>query len=405
MIKKLKHRFILIIMALLGFVFLLIIAAINYANYSFSQSHSENILQTLLENKGQSLPENGPESEKALLVFPRNDFEFDQFLTVKLDENLNILDVIGAKGSIELTDGWLTAVQAIIAENNESGNWEGYRYRIASDTDGYILAVIDQRISDAMNQRTLAFSLLIGGISLFVFFIIALVLANSLTQPVEEAFEKQKQFISDASHELKTPIAVISVNADVLEREIGKNQYLSFIQSESVRMDYLVNDLLTLARMDSIENRDAFKVFDLSQVSEGVTLGFESSAFEAKKDLQIEIQKNISLLGDQQKIKQLLSILIDNAIKYANDNGQIKVILESKNDYRRLAVYNTGEGICETEKLKIFERFYRIDASRSKKTGGYGLGLAIAKSIVEEHHGKIWVEGQTGEWICFEIRL
>lgn len=168
-------------------------------------------------------------------------------------------------------------------------------------------------------------------------------------------------------------------------------------------MDYLVKDLLTLARMDGIKNCDHYETFDLSQVIEGVTLTFESCAYELNKVLETDIQKNITLFGDPEKIKQLLSILLDNAIKYASDRGLIRVTLEMKNDERHLSVFNVGDGISLSERNKIFERFYRVDESRSKQTGGYGLGLAIAKSIVEQHEGKIWVEGESGQWISFEI--
>jgi len=403
MIKKLKRRFVLIIMSILGIVFLFIIAAINYSNYSYSKTHSEDLLKTLIENNGEVKPMNEPSSETFKFALPRNDFEFDQFVTVKLDDQLKITEVLGYKGTAELSDDWLTVVNAVLAESESSGNLDGYCYQLLENDEGFLLAIIDQRISVAMNRRTLWTSLFIGGVGLLIFFFIAIFLAKLLTKPVEEAFEKQKQFISDASHELKTPISVIAINADVLENEVGENKYLSHIKAESNRMDYLVKDLLTLARMDGIKNCDHYETFDLSQVIEGVTLTFESCAYELNKVLETDIQKNITLFGDPEKIKQLFSILLDNAIKYASDRGLIRVTLEMKNDERHLSVFNVGDGISLSERNKIFERFYRVDESRSKQTGGYGLGLAIAKSIVEQHEGKIWVEGESGQWISFEI--
>ncbi|WKY48927.1 HAMP domain-containing sensor histidine kinase [Eubacteriaceae bacterium ES3] len=361
-----------------------------------------NLLKTLISNEGV-LKTDINQTDKMPFLYPRNDFEFQQFITVKTDKNRNIIEIIGTQGSSELTDDWTEVVKGILSVGADNGIWDGYRYLFVPDQEGYILAVVDQRISNAMNRRTLITSLIIGGLGLLVFLFIAIFLSSLLVKPVEEAFDKQKQFISDASHELKTPISVIAINADVLESEIGQNSYLSFIQSESCRMEYLVNDLLILARMDSTKSCCQFNTLDLSQIIEGVVLTFESCAYEAHKGLQSEIQKNINFKGDSEKIKQLMSILLDNAIKYANDGGMIKVILEMKNEHRRLAVYNTGQGICESEKEKIFQRFYRVDASRSKQTGGYGLGLAIAKSIVEAHEGKIWVEGEAGSWICFEM--
>lgn len=219
------------------------------------------------------------------------------------------------------------------------------------------------------------------------------------------AFEKQKHFISDASHELKTPLTIISANADVLSDEIGDNKWLNYIKSQTERMNVLVNDLLNLTR---IENKTADFVcseFNLSKAIESTALPFECQAFEMQKSLDIDIQEDLMFKGSEDHIKQMTAIFIDNALKYSNDQGKIKITLKAQGDKRILSVFNTGSGIKEDEKEKIFERFYRSDDSRARSTGGYGLGLAIAKSIIDRYKFKISIEIAEGESICFTVTM
>jgi len=226
-----------------------------------------------------------------------------------------------------------------------------------------------------------------------------------MIKPVKDTFEKQKQFISDASHELKTPISVISANADVLENEIGHNKWLSYIKSESTRMNKLVNHLLTLARLDDAKHTYHFTEFNLGKTVLNVALPFESTAFEANIDFSLSIDDRIQYNGQKEEIMQLTAILIDNAIKHTDAGGTVKVTLKQLSGKRFLEVYNPGQGIARKEKSKIFERFYRSDEARSRSLESYGLGLSIAKSIVRNHKGKIEVQSLEGEWAKFTVTL
>lgn len=286
-----------------------------------------------------------------------------------------------------------------------AGALNGYQYLIVEKPYGKLLVFADQRISNALTDQLMTTSLIIGGITLFILFFVSLFLANLMVKPVEEAFEKQKRFVSDASHELKTPLSVITVNADVLAEDIGKNKYLSYIQSEATRMNILVNDLLTMAKLNSHDTACVFSSFNLSTSVESIALTFESTAFEEHKNYQLNIEDGIFYSGDINKIKQVIAILIDNAIKHADDNGLVTVSLKKIGDKIHLEVFNTGLGIPEDQKAKIFERFYRYDDSRSKNTGGYGLGLAIAKAIVDDHRGKIKVKSEINHWAKFIVIL
>jgi signal transduction histidine kinase len=245
----------------------------------------------------------------------------------------------------------------------------------------------------------------IGIISFILLSILTYFLSKKSIQPVKVAFEKQKQFISDASHELKTPLTIISANADILADEVGKNKWLEYIKSQTDRMNVLVNELLNLTRLENNTANIVFCEFDLSKAIENTALPFECQAFDSKKTFDIDIQEGLSISGSEVHVKQMAAIFIDNALKYSNDGGTVRITLKSQGDKKILSVFNTGAGIKEGEENKIFERFYRSDDSRARTTGGYGLGLAIAKSIIDKHKFKLTIDNVPGESICFNVTM
>ena len=222
-------------------------------------------------------------------------------------------------------------------------------------------------------------------------------LANWALRPVELAWQQQRQFIADASHELKTPLTVILANigilqshrADTIEAQL---KWVEYTKQEAIHMKKLVDDLLFLAKSDDGSARILYADFNLSDAVWSSLLPFESIAYEQGLTLNSEIEPNLFMKGDESQLKQLVVILLDNACKYAKGNGAITLLLKSAQDRVRLSVNNTGEPIPKEQLPHIFERFYRADdGARDRKQGGYGLGLAIAKSIVASHHGRISV--------------
>ena len=225
---------------------------------------------------------------------------------------------------------------------------------------------------------TVLSAFLVGVLGIVVVYIIAKKISKTIVKPVEDSFEKQKQFVSDASHELKTPLAVIEANADVLQDKIGENKWITYIQNEVQSMDKLVNDLLTLSRMEKTENTN-YQKFDLSKESKMTVAVFESMIYEKEIKLESNIDENIYFNGDKEDIKHIISIILDNAIKHTEKNNKIIVNVQTEKNDIKIEIKNQGEPIPEEEQEKIFERFYRVDKARNRNEKRYGLRTFYCK--------------------------
>ncbi len=232
-------------------------------------------------------------------------------------------------------------------------------------------------------------AILIVGI-LFSFWI-ARMLAAWLTKPVKETLDNQSTFISDVSHELKTPLAVITANADAIEAESGDSKWLTSIKSESLRMAGLITELLAASRLERADTVKTFEKVDFSSVVNETVMTFDALAFEKGVLIDTDIPDGIYVQGSKEKLHRLVGILVDNAVKYVNEGGSINVKLHQRLGSVVLTVKNTGSFVEKEYRKKIFDRFFRVDESRAKNGsfGSYGLGLSIARSIVEEHNGDI----------------
>lgn len=398
MIRKLRIKFILIIMMILLVVFAGVLLAINIITQNVSYNQNVEKLTRLAAN---DIGRGAHGDEGFLGENTANTF------SVKLDLEGNIRSIYLGQSEQLYDEEFLEEisyyVESALAQNERIGMVDSYMFLVESKIYGTLIVFLDNTQHEEQTEILFRATLVIGICTLAVLAIISSVLAFVATKPVKQAFDKQKAFISDASHELKTPLAVINTNIDVLESEIGVNKWLEYIKDESVRMNELVQELLCLARMDDSSSKAVFSNINLSNVVLLTVLPFESTVFESGKTLETEVDDDIMLHADESKIKHLVSILLDNAIKYSDDKGIIKVSLHMHNNKPTLEVYNTGKGIEKKDYKKIFERFYREDQARNSAKGGYGLGLAIAHSIVEEHGGKISVQSSYGHWITFTV--
>ncbi|MEK3838991.1 MULTISPECIES: sensor histidine kinase [unclassified Paenibacillus] len=250
----------------------------------------------------------------------------------------------------------------------------------------------------------------VGLLTLVILYFTSRYFAGRSIAPVREAFDKQKQFIADASHELKTPLTIINTNADVLlanSEDTIRNQakWLQYIKSETERMTRLVGDLLYLTEMDDARIGKLHGRFNMSEAVENIILTMEAVLFEKNISFDYDIQPELTVPGNPEQIKQVVMILLDNAVKYTNPKGAVHISLHKQNSDVLLSVSNTGEGIAAEHLARIFDRFYRTDTSRARKQGGYGLGLAIARSIVDQHQGRIYVKSVVGASTTFYVQL
>lgn len=275
---------------------------------------------------------------------------------------------------------------------------------------GYRITFLDITPGQAILTNLIYTFLFVALITLIAIFFISRFFANKSIQPIKDAFDKQTQFIADASHELKTPLAVINTNVDVLlqnsEDTINtQSKWLKYIKSEVERMTKLTNDLLYLTQVNYSDIKMIYSDFSMSDAVESSILTMEAVIFENNILLNYEIEPNLTIHGNSEQIKQVVMILLDNALKYTETKGRINLTL--KRDYNNiiLSLTNTCKGIPEEHLDRIFDRFYRVDKSRSRNSGGYGLGLAIAKAIVEQHGGKISVKSVLNESTTFKIEL
>lgn len=252
--------------------------------------------------------------------------------------------------------------------------------------------------------RSLLFSLLLIILLEVAIIYLSKIITSWIVKPVIDSFDKQKQFISDASHELKTPLAIISASAETIEGKVKDKKWIDNIKEETERMNHLVTNLLELSRTEDMKEKEVYSEIDLSKIIENKALSFESLMFENDLSLETNIEKKIKFSCSQDRIKELLSILIDNAIKHGEKKSIIKVELIKDKNYIYLLVTNKGIEIPESEQEKIFERFYRGDVSRNRDENRYGLGLSIAKNIVENHNGEISVDCKDG-YTTFKVIL
>lgn len=278
---------------------------------------------------------------------------------------------------------------------------EDLRFYRKAKIGGWRLVYLDMTMENNM-IRNLSGNMLLIGLGSFVgIFFLSMGLAYWITKPVERAWNQQRQFVADASHELKTPLTVILSNTDMLlnqctEADEHSEKRLGNIRAESIRMKGLVEDMLDLARSDAGRLKQQLAPVSVSDTVMDAVLLFEALAFERQKELQYQIEENLSVLGSGDRLKQLTEILLDNAMKYSPEQGCIWVKLERNSAKTlRLMVANTGDTMTPEQCRRIFERFYRTDPAR-QNNGGYGLGLSIASSIVTEMGGKIWCESRNG---------
>lgn len=407
MIQKLRRKFVLINMLLVSSVLLIVFSVLLYSSYQRLETNSLNDMKMALNRTSQSAP-------------PK--FEIGGSKPQDLPSTTPIVcAVLSSDGEISKTVGQNAEISQQVLEQAvqqalESGPNVGtissldLRYLRQEMPDGVKIAFADRSHEHDSIRSLFLSSLLVGACSLIAFFLISLFLARWALRPAERAWEQQRQFVADASHELKTPLTVILANTGILLSHRGSTieqqlKWVEYTRTEAVRMKQLVDDLLFLAKSDARRMPTPREPVDLSSTAWSSLLPYESVAFEQGVTLNSSIAPDLSVLGDAGRLQQLIVILLDNACKYAGEHGAVTLTLEQAQSKARLTVTNTGEPIPPGELEHIFGRFYRVDQSRARKTEGYGLGLSIAKTIVEAHGGKITAQSSAQSGTSFVVTL
>lgn len=390
MIRKLRWQFVAACMGLIAAVLAIVFGCVwASAQNALERSSHMALEQALSRRGGDLLPgfrQNGGDDQVLLPYFTVQVWGTTVYVTG------------GTYSGLEDTDALTAILTDCLSQEADEGSLPGYALRYLRQDDGLYtqIAFVDISLETAALRQMMASYLRIGLLSLLLLAGASFLLSLRVTRPVERAWRQQRQFFSDASHELKTPLTVILSNAEMLETSDlpeRESRWRDNILSESRQMKTLVEEMLTLSRTEDAQRKPTVADVDLSDLSEDCALAFEPVAFEAGKPLSWDVTPALTVSGDGEKLRRLLSILLDNAAKYGAAGEGIVLSLRAERGQAILSVANGSGGhpILPEELPRLFERFYRADASRGEQSG-FGLGLPIAQAIAKEHHGALRAE-------------
>lgn len=401
--KKLKIKVFSVIFSLLTLFSFIILASYLTSNYLSRQNSISKALTDISRpiNRNQNLDRPNGNDEPRNTMMPKDEprkiyLDFTIY-TVILDENGNYKELVNNTNNEQVNESDVKEIaNNIINKHKEKmyiGNLFVNQYSYVFTSNNTLIIMDNTSINKSLINQ-LSVSLLIFVLSEIIIFIVTFLITKWIIDPVEKSFEKQKIFVADASHELKTPLSVMIASAEAYFTD-RDDKWVYNMKNESERMIKLVTDLLDLAKTER-EQDLIMGTNNLSEIIEGSVLTYESLFYEKKIKLQYNIEEDINLSCNPDSIKELMSILIDNSIKHCSDKGKVIVNLYKKNKQVILEVKNTGLPIKKEDEEKIFERFYKVDSSRNRNSNNYGLGLAIAKNIVLKHNGKISAHSSSG---------
>ena len=391
MINKLRMRLILASMLSLTFVLAVILGLSNVINYNGTVKDADSVLKILSRTDGvfPEVPEDMPwQSAGDRYRSPELPFEI-RFFSATVDGEGEIVssntDRIAAVNS-ELLAEYIRRAEAT---GKEKGFVDDYRFLRYSKDEANVYIFLDCGRELAGFHHGLKTVLMVSGLGLTAVFVLIYILSWRIVQPFKRNYDSQRRFITDAGHELKTPITIIDADTELLGLEVGENELLSDIRQQSQRLAELTHDLISLSYLEENTAPEMIE-FPASDILLETASSFQAVALSADKQLDIRVQPGISMVGNEKNICQLATILMDNAVKYSNSGGKIIFSVERKGKNVSISCENTVDSISKETLRNMFERFYRADGSRKQqKRGGYGIGLSIARAIVEAHKGKI----------------
>ncbi len=415
MIKKTRIQIAVVLLVLILFFVAFVYGSAVLDMFTSIKSDAESVLATM---QSSVMIIRDPESGKpvlninpALRDFEDEDLEDDynrraSFCALVVDNGSSIDVSFIQKGNLYTDEQIKLIVSSVLSSDVEDGRVEGYYFSIREKGDVEVLAVIDKSY-DILALRRIALTMLFISVVGFVFIaVIVWILTGFITRPIADAMDTKKRFISDASHELKTPLTIISANTEVLKEDVGDSAWLGNIEAQTHRMQELVQELLQLSAIEEDNKKSAKKErFLLTDVATEVVLPFDAIAYEKGLNLTYDFEQNLYTVGDPDSFRKIIGTLVDNAIKYASENGDVDISLKRHQNTAVLIVYNTGCGIKDSERGKIFDRFYRSDQSRARTTGGSGLGLAIAQAAAKQNNWALKLDSEEHKYTKFLLSI
>lgn len=407
MFHKIRRRFILAAMAAFGTVTLLIIVGINAANYYRTTATQDGLAESLLSHEG-TVPAKCQAPPPPLREMERRDPEaafMTRFFTVHCDTDGRIR--AASRDYISSVDE-VTAeayAQAVLSKGREKGYYEGYRYRVKREENGISVLFLNSTIQIQSMRSLLLVSFLTGTGSLLLVFLMILFLSGRAIRPYIKNIERQRQFITDAGHELKTPITSIATSADIAAMEHEGDEWIDNIRRQAARLTKLVGDMVALSRLDEEAPFPEKSRFSVSEAAWEAAEPFAHLAKAKGKSYSQHIAEDLTLYGDRDSVQRMISILLDNAVRYSDEGGAIWMRIYRRRGKICVEVSNTCDLPDVSGLDRLFDRFYRMDASRSAATGGTGIGLSMVRAIAETHGGKAEVRSEDGKKICFRVTL
>ena len=399
MLKKLRRRFIAAAMAAIGAVTLVLLCAVNLWNYKITTDSLDATLDIMSltgsysSGKDYSLPEffGGHSSEEMYMT---------RFFAVYYDQNGKAAGVFRDYIATVSVEQALSYSSDALSSGRERGYYGDYRYRVLGASGGSIVVFLNAVPEQQSMKTLLRVSVIVSLLALLAAFALITAFSKKATAPYMKNMQLQKQFITDAGHELKTPLTSISTSADVLKLETGENEWVDNIQKQAARMSKLVANLVTLSKLDEGAQSPDMCDFSLSDAAWEVSEPFELRAVAQGKKYSRSIEDSITVHGDMAAVQQMISILLDNAFKYSDEGGEIRLSVRKQHKGSVIEVYNTCADGSLGDISRFFDRFYRADKARSAD-GGTGIGLSIARAVAETHGGSISAESADGRSIIF----
>ncbi|MGL4791804.1 MAG: sensor histidine kinase [Anaerotignaceae bacterium] len=404
MIKTLQHKFISMAMVAVSILIIVMVGTINFFNIMINRAQTNNLIQYI--SSVQFKGENSPNRENHENQYMENKGKSASFFVATVDRNGKIfsinIDRISTVAYAEAEE----MVENAVNSQKSSGSINGFKFQSVNKKNQVVLYIFLDNSQEVLSEIKISIiSIVVGIICWVLMFLLVVLLSKKAIQPIAENIEKQKQFITDAGHEIKTPLAIIQANTDALELRMGESKYSKNIKSQVKRLSLLTHDMLLLAK-NSESSVDIVKNdVDLSKLIYSVCNTFHALQMEKEIKVNMDIVENIIIEGNYELLEKLCSILIDNALKYAPQNSFVDVKLYQKEKYIFLTVGNVCEELPNCPSEKLFDRFYRGNTARTQKSGGFGIGLSSARTIVELHKGKINAEYIGENKICLTVKI